>query len=78
MGCSARSAIVPDGANFRIIVSGKSGFISSGDLKIKAYKQAALHCSSHHERLEIIEDREQRAGILGKFPEAELIFRCIP
>lgn len=79
-GCaSSRSGIVQDGTDtYTVIVTGKTGFVSSGDLKLSAYQQASRHCQSRSRILEVITENEQRGGVLGKFPGAQLKFRCIP
>jgi hypothetical protein len=75
--CTSKSGVIPDGPDrYIVIVSGKTGFTPVGDLKISAYKQASGYCSSRGKRMETIEDKSVRAGF-GRFPEAEIRFKCV-
>jgi hypothetical protein len=77
-GCATQSGVIPNGPDgYSILISGGSGFVSSGSLAIRAYQQASDFCVQKGLRMEIIEDKQQRAGVLGKFPEAQVRFRCV-
>jgi hypothetical protein len=77
-GCATQSGVIPNGPDtYSILVSGGSGFVSSGSLAIRAYQQAANYCSAKGMVMEVIDDKQQRAGVLGKFPEAQLRFKCV-
>jgi hypothetical protein len=74
-----RSGVIQDGADtYSVIHVGKTGFVSSGDLKVAAYREAAAHCSRLGRALEVIGSDEQQGGVLGKFPQAQVRFRCLP
>lgn len=77
-GCATYSGVIPDGKDsYIVIASGGHGFTSSGDLKIDAYKEANAYCMKLDKQLETISAKTIEAGILTKFSEAELKFKCI-
>jgi hypothetical protein len=77
-GCASYSGVIPDGKeSYIVIASGGHGFASSGDLKIDAYQEANAYCTKLDKQLETISVKTTEAGILNKFSEAELKFRCI-
>lgn len=76
-GCASQSGVMPDGPNaYRVIVSGKSGFVSTGKLKISAYQQATRFCASNGKRAETIADNSVENGFL-RFPTADIRFQCV-
>lgn len=78
VGCTKSTGIISDGKDaYLIMMSGKTGFVSSGSLKIKAYTEANNFCSEKGMVSESLNMDSKRAGILGKFPEATLHFRCV-
>lgn len=79
IGCATRqqSGVVPDGPDtYSVILAGKTGFTSSASLKISAYQKANEFCAAMGKRMEVVQESEQRGGVLGKFPEAHVRFRC--
>lgn len=78
-GCGGRSGIIQSGPDtYTVIVAGRSGFVSSADLKLSAYRQASGYCSRSGRTLEVLEESSKRTGGPGQFPEAQLKFRCNP
>jgi len=76
-GCTTTSGVIADGPDtYTIIEAGKTGFTSSADLKIRAYQKASAFCSGKAASLTTIDEKETRGGVLGKFPEAQIRFRC--
>lgn len=77
-GCATYSGVIPDGKESYIVVaSGGYSLASSGNLKIDAYKEASAYCMKLDKQLETISVKTTEAGILNKFSEAELRFRCL-
>lgn len=77
-GCASQTGVMANGPDtYSILITGGSGFVSSGSLKARAYQQAASYCAGRGKIMEIVDDQEQRGGVLGKFPEAQIKFRCI-
>lgn len=77
-GCATYSGVIQDGKDsYIVIASGGHGFASSGELKIDAYREANAYCAKLDKQLETISVKTTEAGILSKFSEAELKFKCI-
>jgi hypothetical protein len=77
-GCATYSGVIQDGKDSCIVIaSGGHGFASSAELKIDAYREANTYCATLDKQLETIAVKTTEAGILSKFSEAELKFRCI-
>lgn len=77
-GCATYSGVIQDGKDsYIVIASGGNGFASSGELKIDAYREAHAYCAKLDKQLETISVKTTEAGILSKFSEAELKFKCI-
>lgn len=72
------SDVVPDGVDAcRILLVGKTGFVSSGSLQKKAYAEATEFCAAKALIVETIETNSQQARPLGGYPQAMLRFRCV-
>lgn len=75
--CTAQSGVIPDGPDaYKVIISGKTGFTPTGQLKINAYRQANSYCARSGKRMETIADNSVENGFL-RFPSAEIRFRCV-
>jgi hypothetical protein len=77
-GCATTtSGVIQDGpGTYSLVEAGKTGFVSSSDLRIRVLQRAAEHCRTYGRQLEVISTDEKPGGVLGKFPEASIRFRC--
>lgn len=76
--CVTNSGIQRDGPDgYRVIAVGKTGFSSSGSMKLALYQQANEFCSKKGLGVETIAEESQQAHAMGGFPEASLRFRCV-
>lgn len=76
-GCTAQSGVMADGPEgYRVLVTGKSGFTSTGSLKISALRQASAYCARSGKRMETVSDNSVQNGFL-RFPSADIRFRCV-
>jgi hypothetical protein len=76
--CVTNSGIQRDGPDgYRLMELGKTGFSSSGKMKIELYQQADAFCSKKGLGVETIAEESQQAHAMGGFPEASLRFRCV-
>ncbi len=70
--------VVPDGTDaYRVVLVGKTGFVSSGKLLKKAYAEATEFCAARSQVVETVATDTKQARPLGGFPEANLRFRCV-
>lgn len=76
-GCASQSGVMADGPDaYRVMIAGKSGFVSTGKLKMDAYRQANAYCARTGKRVETVADESVENGPL-RFPSANIRFRCI-
>jgi hypothetical protein len=72
------SGVMPDGPDaYRVMHTGRTGFVSSGSLQRKAYEEASGFCAQKSLIMETISIESQRARPFGGFPEATLRFKCV-
>ena len=72
------SGVMPDGQDtYRVMHTGKTGFVSSGSLQRKAYEEANGFCAQKSLIMETSSMESQRARPFGGFPEATLRFKCV-
>jgi len=79
-GCAANSGVVPMGAgSFIVARQAATGFSGTGNLKADAVKDASAYCAGHGQDFEVISATQNEGPfILGKYPRAEVTFRCVP
>lgn len=76
--CTTSSGIVPDGADgYRLMRSGDTGFTSSASLREDNFDEAAKFCADKGLTMETRGVDSKQAHILGGFPSATLLFRCV-
>lgn len=78
-GCASNSGVVPISQDtFMVSRQAATGFSGLGNLKAKAYQQAAQFCTSSGKTLQPVHTNEsQPPYILGNFPRVELEFMCL-
>ena len=79
-GCAANSGVVPMGAgSFMVARQAATGFSGTGNLKADALKDASVYCAERGQDFEVITATQNEGPfVLGKYPRAEVTFRCIP
>lgn len=56
---------------------GQSAWVTPESLKISAIKEAAEYCDKKGAQVKVVHTKEIPAGALGRWPESEILFRCI-
>lgn len=56
---------------------GGSFLVTTDSLKTEALKEAGEFCSKNKAQLKLIHSKEIQAGAFGRWPESEILFRCI-
>ncbi len=77
-GCATpTSGVVPRGDGLYTITRQGEGFwVTTDTLKTQALKDAAEHCAQSKQALKLIHSKEIPAGAFGRWPEAEVLFKC--
>ena len=78
-GCATNSGVVPMGSGaFMVARQAATGFSGTGNLKADAVKDANAYCAGHGQDFEVISATQNEGPfILGKYPRAEVNFRCV-
>ena len=79
-GCATNSGVIPMGAgSFMVARQAATGFSGVGNLKADAVKDASAYCAERGQDFEVTSATQNEGPfILGKYPRAEVTFRCIP
>jgi hypothetical protein len=77
-GCATpTTGVVPRGEGMNTITrQGNGAWVTTDSLKIAAMQDASDHCAKSGQRLKFIHSKEIPAGLLGRWPESEVLFRC--
>jgi hypothetical protein len=62
---------------YTVTRQGGSFLVTTESLKVEALKEAGEFCYKKSAQLKIIHSKEIPAGPLGRWPESEVLFRCI-
>jgi len=77
-GCGSYSGVQPDGPDsYRIVSEAGTGFVSSGKVQNRNYKEAADFCAKQGKVVETQRTESKQSRPLGGFPEASLYFKCV-
>lgn len=77
-GCGSYSGVQPDGPDsYRIVSEAGTGFVSSGKVQNKNYREAAEYCAKSGKVVQTINTESKPSRPLGGFPEASLYFKCV-
>lgn len=60
----------------KIAHQGNGFWVTTESLKIAATKEAGEHCAKFNKAARVIDVKQIPAGALGKWPEAEVLFKC--
>lgn len=78
VGCATpTTGIVPRGDGLYTVTRQGDGFwVTTESLKTAALLEAGQHCETSKRSLKVIHIKEIPAGVLGRWPEAEVLFSC--
>lgn len=78
-GCAVpTSGVVPRGDGLYTVTRQGEGFwVTPDQLKAQALVEAGQHCDLQKKVLKVIHSKEIPAGVLGRWPESEVLFSCI-
>lgn len=79
-GCAANSGVVPlGGGSFMVARQAATGFSGTSNLKAEALKDASAYCAALGQDFEVTSATQNEGPfILGKYPRAEVSFKCMP
>lgn len=77
-GCAVpTSGVVPQNNGYLTVTrQGSSFLISTSSLAAQARQEAADHCRGLGKASNVIHAKEIPAGPMGRWPEAEIVFKC--
>lgn len=77
-GCGSYSGVQPDGPDsYRIVSEAGTGFVSSGKVQNRNYREASAYCAQQGKVVETVRTDSKQSRPLGGFPEASLYFKCV-
>lgn len=78
LGCAVpTTGVVPQGSGVLTVTrQGSSFLVQTAELRSAALKEAGEHCELKKRPLRVIHVKETPAGVLGRWPEAEVVFEC--
>lgn len=78
-GCAVpTTGIVPrDDGMYTVTRQGSSFLVTTDSLKAAALKEAGEFCGTKNSTLKFIHSKEIPAGPMGRWPESEVLFRCV-
>lgn len=79
-GCATpTTGVVPRGNDvFTVTRQGGSAWVTTESLKAAALQEAGAFCEKNGRRLNLIHSKDIPAGPLGRWPESEVVFSCLP
>lgn len=77
-GCAVpTTGAVPAGDGMMTVTRQGNGFwVTTDSLKAHALKEADSICASKGKAFKFIHSKEIPAGVLGRWPESEVLFKC--
>lgn len=78
-GCAVpTTGIVPrDEGMFTVTRQGEGFWVTTDSLKVAAIQEASAYCSKKNAQVKVVHTKEIPAGPMGRWPESEVLFRCI-
>lgn len=71
------TGVVPRGDGYYTVTrQGDSFMVTTDSLQAAALKDAGDRCEGIKKQLKIVHSKETPAGPFGRWPEAEIVFRC--
>lgn len=77
-GCATpTTGVVPRGEGLSTVTrQGASAWVSTDSLRAQAIQEANAHCGMQGKQVKVVHTKEIQAGVLGRWPESEVLFRC--
>ena len=77
-GCATpTTGVVPRGEGLATVTHQGGGFwVTTDSLKAAAIQEADAHCQRSGKHAKVVHTKEIPAGMLGRWPESEVLFRC--
>ena len=78
-GCAVpTSGVVSRGNdNFTVTRQGEGFWVTTDQLKNAAIQEAQSSCDAKGKKVNVIHTKEIPAGAFGRWPESEVLFKCI-
>jgi putative hemolysin len=74
----ASTRVVPIGPDtYMIQRQGGTGFVGTNSLKMDALEGAGAYCADRGKHLFVVSTSEQPAAAMGRYPSADVQFRCL-
>lgn len=77
-GCATpTTGVVQRGEGLATVThQGSGAWVSTDALKTAAIQEADAHCQRSGKHAKVVHTKEIPAGMLGRWPESEVLFRC--
>lgn len=77
-GCAvASTGVVPRGEDmYTVTRQGEGGWVTTDSLKTEALREADAFCTEKKKKFKFIHSKEIPAGVFGRWPESEVLFKC--
>lgn len=76
--CASSTEIVPEGPDTYVAYKqAATGFSGTAPLKMEAMRDAAKYCEGEGKKYVVVSTSENPGGALGRYPGAEVRFRCL-
>ena len=77
-GCATpTTGVVPRGEGLATVThQGSGAWVSTDALKAAAIQEADAHCQRSGKHAKVVHTKEIPAGMLGRWPGSEVLFRC--
>lgn len=73
------TGVVPRGEGLHTVTRQGEGFwVTPDSLKAAAILEADAYCKGSGKTVKVVHTKEIPAGVLGRWPESEVLFRCEP
>lgn len=79
-GCATpTTGVIPRGEGLHTVTRQGEGFwVTPDSLKSAAILEADAYCKGNGKSVKVVHTKEIPAGVLGRWPESEVLFRCDP
>lgn len=68
---------IPESDGMYTITRQGNGFwVNTSSLKAQAVKEATAYCDSKQKEMKLIHSKEIPSGVMGRWPESEILFKC--
>lgn len=77
-GCATpTTGIVQNTGDYMSVAhQGATGWVATQDLRVAATKEAQDYCTARNKEIEVVYVKEIPAGAFGRWPEADVVFKC--